>query len=405
MRPQFRHLKVLGIAFLLLLIISPGAHSQTVAPFMGIGITQWLDNNGAPLVNGVLYSYQAGTSTQQATYVDNSGTTQNPNPIPFGSGARVNIWLASGQSYKLVLCQQNDGPFCAAGDILAQVDNVPGGGGGGGIGGNCGSTCTGTFISGSASPATSGILRIASSDQICWRNASGSTNLCISKDSNDLLSWAGGSLKFPEVPCPAGLATFDVICADVIAHRWKMANNGGPAVQIAAAGVDINASDQVTQLHFGASAAPLGALPATGQSLCWNGANIVGCSPIAVNASDLTLRQAVVGPVTLTTPSANGFYRATCYLVVTQSASTSSTLPACTVGYTDADSSVPETITLMNSTSTNGLGAIGTFTTPGFQPGFFAKSGVAITYSTSGYASSGGTPMQYSVHVRLEGPF
>ena len=57
----------------------------------------------------MLYSYQAGTTTQQATYVDYTGTVLNPNPIPFGSGARVAIWLTSTASYKFVLCQQNDG--------------------------------------------------------------------------------------------------------------------------------------------------------------------------------------------------------------------------------------------------------------------------------------------------------
>jgi hypothetical protein len=37
--------------------------------------------------------------------------------------------------------------------------------------------------------------------------------------------------------------------------------------------------------------------------------------------------------------------------------------------------------------------------------GFFAKSGVAIQYSTTGYASSPALAMKYSLHVRLEGPF
>src|SRR6185437_13742461 len=94
------------------------SHAQSVSPFMGLGNVQFEDNNGTPLVNGVLYSYQAGTTTQQATFTDATGTVQNPNPIPFTSGGRAAIWLTTGSTYKFVLCTQNDGAFCASGDIL-----------------------------------------------------------------------------------------------------------------------------------------------------------------------------------------------------------------------------------------------------------------------------------------------
>jgi hypothetical protein len=223
-----------GIYFALLLLVcvlfAPFVKAQTVAPMGGIGITQWIDNSGAPLVNGALYTYVAGTTTQQATYTDSTGLTLNPNPVLFGAGGRVNVWLASGQLYKFVLCSvSTDGPVCAGGHILAQVDNVPGGGAGGATG-SCSPSCTGTFISGSGgSPATTGILRLQSGDQICWRNAAGSTNLCLSKDTNDLLTWAGGSLKLPEVGAPGCVAGFDLIWADSTAHRLKQCNNGGTA--------------------------------------------------------------------------------------------------------------------------------------------------------------------------------
>lgn len=235
--------------------------AQTVAPIQGLGSIQFLDNSGVPLINGVLYSYQAGTSIQQATYTDSSGTTQNPNPIPFGSGARATIWLASGQFYKLVLCLQNDGAFCSSSDILFSQDNVPGGSTSSGGGS---SPFTGTFISGSASPATSGTLRLASGDQVCWRNASGSTNLCISKDSNDLLTWAGGSLKFPEIPCPGGTVSFDIICADNTAHRWKMANNGGTLFLIPGVATPGTSGHVVVFAANGIDLADSGAAPTTG---------------------------------------------------------------------------------------------------------------------------------------------
>src|SRR6266581_7046184 len=113
------------LILLVLLFAAAGVSAQTVAPIGALGSIQFLDNSGVPLTNGVLYSYQAGTTTQQATFTDSSGTVQNTNPVAFGSGGRAQIWLSVGSFYKFVLCLQNDGPFCAAGDILFTVDQVP----------------------------------------------------------------------------------------------------------------------------------------------------------------------------------------------------------------------------------------------------------------------------------------
>lgn len=262
--------RAIPLGSLVWLLAITSVHAQIVSPFQGVGNVQFFDNNGKPLTSGVLYSFQAGTSTQQATYTDYTGLFPNPNPIPFGSGARVQIWLTSGAFYKFVLCTQNDGAFCAPADILYSVDQVPGSG----SSGSSGSPFIGTFISGSANPSTAGILRLASGDTICWRNVANTGNLCISKDTNDLLSWAGGSIKLPEVSPPTGVLNFDILWADSSAHRFKMANNGGGALQIVAAGVDINTSDQVTQLHFGSTAAPLTGALTTNYFLQWNGSQI-----------------------------------------------------------------------------------------------------------------------------------
>lgn len=55
---------------------------------------------------------------------------------------------------------------------------------------------------------------------------------------------------FPGASC-AG--TVDIFGADSTAHRFKMCNNGGGAVQVVASGVDINTSDQVTVTHLAAA--------------------------------------------------------------------------------------------------------------------------------------------------------
>jgi len=217
----------LSIWIFALILLACSCYANAVpalSPFMALGNAQFFDNNGQALTAGVLYSYQAGTTTQQATFTDYTGATMNPNPIPFGSGARVNIWLTSSASYKFVLCLQNDGAFCAPADILFSVDHVPGCGG-------CatgGSPYIGTFISGSPSPATTGILELASTDAICWRNTAGTTNLCITKDTSDILDWTGGTIKLPELGCGPTASGYDYLCPNSAIHRLSISNNNNP---------------------------------------------------------------------------------------------------------------------------------------------------------------------------------
>ena len=66
---------------------------------------QFFDNNGVPLSGGLLYTYQAGSSTPLATYTDINGTTANTNPIVLDSSGRLanEVWLTYGFNYKFVL--------------------------------------------------------------------------------------------------------------------------------------------------------------------------------------------------------------------------------------------------------------------------------------------------------------
>ena len=78
------------------------------------------DNNGLPLFNGQLFTFVAGSSTPQATYVDSTGTTTNTNPIILNSRGEANVWLAAGLTYKLVLQD-------SFGNQIWSVDQIPGG--------------------------------------------------------------------------------------------------------------------------------------------------------------------------------------------------------------------------------------------------------------------------------------
>jgi parallel beta helix pectate lyase-like protein len=79
------------------------------------------DNNGLPLAFGTLTTYQAGTTTPQATYVDSTQTTTNTNPITLNFRGECALWLDPTKSYKFLL---QDSP----GNTIPgyPVDNIPG---------------------------------------------------------------------------------------------------------------------------------------------------------------------------------------------------------------------------------------------------------------------------------------
>jgi len=88
--------------------------------FAGAG-AQFFDNNGLPLIGGLLYSYSAGTTTQAATYTSNSGSIANSNPIVLDASGRVpnEIWLTAGSTYKFIL-------QTSAGVQIGSWDNIAG---------------------------------------------------------------------------------------------------------------------------------------------------------------------------------------------------------------------------------------------------------------------------------------
>ncbi len=82
---------------------------------------QFFDNNGVPLNGGLLYAYQAGSSTPLATYTDINGTIANANPIVLDASGRsaTEIWLTYGYFYKFVLKD-------SSGVTIGTYDNIYG---------------------------------------------------------------------------------------------------------------------------------------------------------------------------------------------------------------------------------------------------------------------------------------
>lgn len=81
---------------------------------------QFFDSSGDPLVGGKLYSYAAGTTTPQATYVDYAGVSTNTNPVILDSRGEANVWLKT-NPYKLVLKSSTDVEIWTVDNIYPQL--------------------------------------------------------------------------------------------------------------------------------------------------------------------------------------------------------------------------------------------------------------------------------------------
>ena len=99
--------------------------SVLLSPY-GIG-QQFFDDNGVPLAGGLIYTYQAGSSTPLVTYTTNAGTIANANPIVLDASGRVpqEIWLLTGFSYKFVLQNANAVLIQTLDNIYPILQNAP----------------------------------------------------------------------------------------------------------------------------------------------------------------------------------------------------------------------------------------------------------------------------------------
>jgi len=91
-----------------------------LSPLAGAG-WQFFDNNGDPLSGGLIYTYDAGTTTPRATYTDNTGNVANTNPIVLDAAGRTasEVWLTEGVNYKFILKN-------STGSTIGTYDNIAG---------------------------------------------------------------------------------------------------------------------------------------------------------------------------------------------------------------------------------------------------------------------------------------
>jgi hypothetical protein len=176
--------------------------------------------------------------------------------------------------------------------------------------------------------------------------------------------------------------------------------------------------------RIGADTAPTVALDVTGAALVSSTLGVTGAVtltnkvttynnvatasdgiPYTIASVDATAQAAAVSATTLYTPPANGFYRLSMVLQVTQAATVSSQLGGVTIAYTDGDGSVAQSDAMALFNASAAIAASGTGNTTNVKLNgtkvLYAKSGVAITYAIA-YTSVGATAMQYAYHIKLE---
>lgn len=85
---------------------------------------QFFDDNGNPLSGGLLYTYEAGTTTPQTTYTDSNGNVANANPIVLDAAGRVpyQVWLTGAATYKFILKTSTGVTVWSEDDVPAEVD-------------------------------------------------------------------------------------------------------------------------------------------------------------------------------------------------------------------------------------------------------------------------------------------
>jgi hypothetical protein len=98
------------------------AVAQTPVTLSPVARQQFFFGAGTPMASGCIFTYASGTSTPQATWTDQAGTSQAPNPIILDSGGFASIWLSS-QAYRFVAFSAG-GVNCASGAQQWLVDGI-----------------------------------------------------------------------------------------------------------------------------------------------------------------------------------------------------------------------------------------------------------------------------------------
>lgn len=140
-----------------------------------------------------------------------------------------------------------------------------------------------------------------------------------------------------------------------------------------------------------------GLLSTLASSPTCTGTSIAGVAQSIVQADSTTNTANISTTNLIGALPQTGLYRLTAHIAVVVPGTVSSTLPSISVGYTDGDSAGAISGTVTNTSTGNTTSTIVTG-----EVILYGAISTPVTYSTSSYASSGATAMQYALHLRLE---
>lgn len=166
----------------------------------------------------------------------------------------------------------------------------------------------------------------------------------------------------------------------VLAHTHTFASNTSKPTTLSGYGITDGVSNTVT---------------VNGAALSGN--ITVTANPTILAQINATGQTANIATATLYAVPSNGFYRVSIYITVT-GIGTTSTMPSTTITYTDGNSGTNVHSTVTTATST-GNSVTTTFAQTTYV--CYAKAGTNIQYASGSYASTG-TPMTYSLRIRVE---
>src|SRR5262245_53605124 len=89
-----------------------------MAGTINLALSQQFDMDGKPLSGGLLYFFQAGTSTPQDSFQDTALTIKWPNPIQLDASGRIPMFYLADGNIKIRLADKNGVTIIASDNLL-----------------------------------------------------------------------------------------------------------------------------------------------------------------------------------------------------------------------------------------------------------------------------------------------
>lgn len=395
----------------------------------------FLATNGAPLVSGCVTTSISGSNTPQTTYTDSTALTANSNPIILGADGGADIWMTNvAYRFTVVAYDGIPGNKCAAGvqqyvrdginpwNVINLANNFFLASNTSDPSGTAGEmtyrsdipcfrffttfwdcvvrlTDTQTLTNKTlTSPtintptiATANLTGITSVNGVQALNTSGTTLQVGGNAASSVTLFAGNDTISPgNVTVTAGTASGAGTGGNVTVTAGNGGNLHGGFVTITGGnGTANNANGGNVAIvpGTGNGSGTAGTIALQGIVANYNNVATVGNGvPAEYGKGDATGQGANVGVTTLYVVPATGagMYRASCYVIVTTAATTSSTLPSCNLIWTDNDNSNNQSA---NVTATQSGNTVTTYAQGATI--ISVKASTSVTWSTAGYATSG----------------